>query len=89
MVGILGVVLTICIFYYLRLMRQAYLEVALVYLYTIGLVVLKPNGSLEILPDGIDDTASSIRPSTLDSAKSKAKSYKVILTFERCKFLYC
>ncbi|VDH93978.1 Hypothetical predicted protein, partial [Mytilus galloprovincialis] len=62
----------------LGLMRQAYLEVALVYLFAVGLVILKPNGSLEIIQDGMDDTAS-VRPGTMDSVKSKAtstKSYK-------------
>ncbi|VDI73099.1 Hypothetical predicted protein [Mytilus galloprovincialis] len=62
----------------LGLMRQAYLEVALVYLFAVGQVILKPNGSLEIIQDGMDDTAS-VRPGTMDSVKSKAtstKSYK-------------
>ncbi|CAC5396095.1 unnamed protein product [Mytilus coruscus] len=62
----------------LGLMRQAYLEVAIVYLFAVGLVVLKPNGSLEIIQDGMDETGS-VRPGTLDSAKSKAtstRSYK-------------
>ncbi|XP_063397833.1 cilia- and flagella-associated protein 54-like isoform X1 [Mytilus trossulus] len=62
----------------LGLMRQAYLEIALVYLFAVGLVILKPNGSLEIIQDGMDETAS-VRPGTMDSVKSKAtstKSYK-------------
>lgn len=58
----------------LGLMRQAYLEVAMVYLYSSGFIALKENSSLEIINDTLDDQdVASIKSG---SSKKTAKSWK-------------
>ncbi|KAK3102398.1 hypothetical protein FSP39_011137 [Pinctada imbricata] len=56
----------------LGLMRQAYSEIALVYLYSSGQITLKENNSLELV-SGDPDILASVKS---ESSRSKSKSWK-------------
>lgn len=54
-------------------MRQAYLEIALVYLQSSGLIAMKENNGLELVTETLDPETASAKT---DSSR-KTKSWKV------------